>query len=267
MLCPRTKGVNKTMARLDLLPVTSSKEVSATRNRRRSILIGEGAQRSTQSREERTVRRLAPCHPGCHIEKQEPVLLTHPGQKPAGPFEKTRFFAASSKPGIGAFRSFGKRRRFWRLFPLVEKLVERNLERPGKFLESFDGRHGVAVFDPGDVGTNEPCALLDVSLGLVLSFAEYAEAVADEHGRLYRGFLSSILPSALDFFMRSSAITENVSASGFLCNCAASMTKGAPAELFLGGEQERYVARALVVRRESPAAPWERIGSNFEDQG
>jgi response regulator RpfG family c-di-GMP phosphodiesterase len=62
-----------------------------------------------------------------------------------------------------------------------------------------------------------------------------------------------------------SAITENVSASGFLCNCMASMTKGAPVEVFLGGEHERYVGRALVVRRESPGAPWQRYGFHFQE--
>ena len=62
-----------------------------------------------------------------------------------------------------------------------------------------------------------------------------------------------------------SASTENVSASGFLCNCTASMTKGATVEVFLSGEQDRYAGRALVVRRESPGAPWQRYGFQFQE--
>jgi DNA-binding response OmpR family regulator len=62
-----------------------------------------------------------------------------------------------------------------------------------------------------------------------------------------------------------SVTTENVSASGFLCNCAASLTKGAPVEVFLAGEQDRYVGRAAVVRRESPGAPWQRYGFQFAE--
>jgi DNA-binding response OmpR family regulator len=60
-----------------------------------------------------------------------------------------------------------------------------------------------------------------------------------------------------------SATTENVSASGFLCNCTAAITKGAPVEVFLAGEQDRHVGRAQVVRREAPGAPWQRYGFQF----
>jgi CheY-like chemotaxis protein len=63
----------------------------------------------------------------------------------------------------------------------------------------------------------------------------------------------------------ASVTTENVSACGFLCNCTASLTKGASVEVFLSGEQDRYVGRALVVRRESPGAPWQRYGFQFQE--
>jgi DNA-binding response OmpR family regulator len=45
--------------------------------------------------------------------------------------------------------------------------------------------------------------------------------------------------------------TENVSAGGFRCSCAASLATGAAIEVFLVGEGEWYVGRARVVRRET----------------
>jgi DNA-binding response OmpR family regulator len=62
-----------------------------------------------------------------------------------------------------------------------------------------------------------------------------------------------------------SAITENVSAAGFLCNCTASLVKGASIDVFLGGERERFVGLALVVRKESSGAPWQRYGFRFQE--
>jgi len=60
------------------------------------------------------------------------------------------------------------------------------------------------------------------------------------------------------------ATTENVSAGGFLCNCMATLTKGATVEVFLtSGGQERFAGRAKVVRRESPGSPWQRYGFQF----
>jgi len=62
------------------------------------------------------------------------------------------------------------------------------------------------------------------------------------------------------------AETENVSASGFLCNCSLSLVKGAVLEVSLAGEKDRYVGRAQVVRKDSPGAPWQRYGFHFEEK-
>jgi len=61
------------------------------------------------------------------------------------------------------------------------------------------------------------------------------------------------------------AETENVSASGFLCNCALTLVKDSLLEVFLAGEKERYVGRARVVRKDAPGAPWQRYGFHFEE--
>lgn len=61
-----------------------------------------------------------------------------------------------------------------------------------------------------------------------------------------------------------SATTENISAGGFLCNCSATLIKGAPIDVFLkSGGHERYAGRAQVVRKDAPGSPWQRYGFQF----
>lgn len=63
-----------------------------------------------------------------------------------------------------------------------------------------------------------------------------------------------------------SSTTENVSAGGFLCNCASTLVKGAPVDVFLtSGGVERHAGRAHVVRKESTGAAWNRYGFQFEE--
>jgi len=58
--------------------------------------------------------------------------------------------------------------------------------------------------------------------------------------------------------------TENLSAGGFLANCAATLAKGAVVEVLLtAGGQERFAGRAQAVRKESPGSPWQRYGFQF----
>lgn len=61
-----------------------------------------------------------------------------------------------------------------------------------------------------------------------------------------------------------SITTENVSASGFLCNCTMSLIKGTPVDVFLTfGGAERHAGRAHVVRKESTGTAWNRYGFQF----
>ena len=60
-------------------------------------------------------------------------------------------------------------------------------------------------------------------------------------------------------------VTENVSANGFLCNCAASLATGATVEVFLVGGKERYVGRARVMRKEADLS-WQRYGFHVEEK-
>jgi response regulator RpfG family c-di-GMP phosphodiesterase len=63
-----------------------------------------------------------------------------------------------------------------------------------------------------------------------------------------------------------SVATENVSASGFLCNCTHSLTKDSVVEVWLVGGGERLAGTARVVRKEAPGAPWQRYGFQFVEK-
>jgi DNA-binding response OmpR family regulator len=59
--------------------------------------------------------------------------------------------------------------------------------------------------------------------------------------------------------------TENVSATGFLCKCAASLATGATVQVFLISDHEWLVGRARVVRREADVS-WQRYGFHLEEK-
>jgi DNA-binding response OmpR family regulator len=58
-------------------------------------------------------------------------------------------------------------------------------------------------------------------------------------------------------------VTENVSAAGFLCNCATSLATGTTVEVFMEGGKEWYVGRARVMRKESDTN-WQRYGFHLD---
>lgn len=60
-------------------------------------------------------------------------------------------------------------------------------------------------------------------------------------------------------------VTENVSAHGFLCKCAASLAPGSAVEVFLAGEKERYVGRARTMHKESNMS-WQSYGFHLEEK-
>lgn len=62
------------------------------------------------------------------------------------------------------------------------------------------------------------------------------------------------------------ALTDNVSLSGFLCGCSASLENGAIVEVFLAGSGDQYVGRARVVRVEWPQTPGQRYGFQFVEK-
>jgi CheY-like chemotaxis protein len=57
--------------------------------------------------------------------------------------------------------------------------------------------------------------------------------------------------------------TENISAGGFLCACATPLLKDDVVEVYLSAQEERYVGKARVARKEVSAAPWQNYGFQF----
>lgn len=57
--------------------------------------------------------------------------------------------------------------------------------------------------------------------------------------------------------------TENVSAGGFLCNSTVTLSKGSSVDVYLGADNERFVGRARMVRKESTVTAWQRYGFQF----
>ena len=55
-----------------------------------------------------------------------------------------------------------------------------------------------------------------------------------------------------------SSITENLSESGFFCNCIVPLVRRADVEVFLSGSKERYAGIAKVMGQKSPS-PWVAI--------
>ena len=57
--------------------------------------------------------------------------------------------------------------------------------------------------------------------------------------------------------------TENISAGGFLCASLAAMLKDVVWDVYLSGQEERYVGKARVVRKEKSGTPWQKYGFQF----
>jgi DNA-binding response OmpR family regulator len=57
--------------------------------------------------------------------------------------------------------------------------------------------------------------------------------------------------------------TENISAGGFLCACTTPLLEGTIVEVYLSGQEDRYVGKARVARKEVSTVPWQNYGFQF----
>jgi PilZ domain len=57
--------------------------------------------------------------------------------------------------------------------------------------------------------------------------------------------------------------TENISAGGFLCACTTPLLKDTIVEVYLSGQEDRYVGKARVARKEVSTVPWQNYGFQF----
>jgi DNA-binding response OmpR family regulator len=75
--------------------------------------------------------------------------------------------------------------------------------------------------------------------------------------------LRGVDSSGHDF--EEAAVTENVSAAGFLCMVPKQLIKDTEVQVFLVSGGETLVGRAKAVRRESTTTPWPLYGFQFVD--
>jgi hypothetical protein len=118
------------------------------------------------------------------VQKQLPVVGVHVSEKPCQlPQVATLFAPKPSHLWPIAVRSDCSRS-LGRFVTILHELVERKLQCSGHFFQRFNGRNGVAVFNAGDVASEQASALLDVALGEFLFLPQFAEAVSYHHSRI-----------------------------------------------------------------------------------
>src|SRR5205823_414206 len=101
---------------------------------------------------------------GGEVNQHKAVALADAAEKQAQPVHiASRLAVQAPVVAVGILDRLRQRRRFGRLLPIVEKVVQGNFQRLGEFFQGRQGRNGPAVLQPGDVGTLQPSALLDVS--------------------------------------------------------------------------------------------------------
>src|SRR6266851_1843121 len=88
-----------------------------------------------------------------HKKEQTTILSIHAAEQAAKLTQKASIFTSTAPGDVVRRLPLGKIRQLGRLLAIVEKLVHGNLQSPGHFLQRFDGRDGMAVFNAGDVAT------------------------------------------------------------------------------------------------------------------
>src|SRR6266436_6958040 len=114
-----------------------------------------------------------------HREEQAAILSIHTAEQAAKLTQKASIFT-STAPG-DVVRPLGKIRQLGRLLAIVEKLVHGNFHGAGQFLQRFDGRDRMTVFNAGDIASKQSRLLLDVPLREVFFLSHGAQSISDNH--------------------------------------------------------------------------------------
>jgi hypothetical protein len=131
-------------------------------------------------------------------EDEPPVIFIHAAKQVSQLAHVTSTFAETVPNDIVRNPAFGQVRESGWYIPFIEQPVERQVQRPSHFLQCFDGRNGVTVFDAAYVTAAQPTPFFDIASGKMLFFAQSPQAVANEH----LGY-TSLLKSSPDFFWRA----------------------------------------------------------------
>jgi hypothetical protein len=115
------------------------------------------------------------------VQDQPAILFRGLAEKAAKLVEENGVLAFVAPAIAGAGFPVGEVWRARRFVAVVQELVERDLEGGGELFKSFERRNGMAVFDAGEIGTEQAGARFNIALGEFPFFAEFAETLADYH--------------------------------------------------------------------------------------
>lgn len=124
---------------------------------------------------------LAGGHLLSHVQQELAIAFFDATHEPAKLVQKTGLFPGASPNDIVSALALRKVGEGGRFFSVIEELIERDVQSACHFLESFNGRNGMAIFDARDVTAKQSGALFDVPLGKLLFFAQGAKSIADNH--------------------------------------------------------------------------------------
>src|SRR4029453_17479757 len=82
-----------------------------------------------------------------HIQNEFAVCFVGLAQQAAKFVKKTRIFAGAAPSDVVTRLAFREVRQLRRFLAVVEELIERHFESASEFLQRFNSRHGVAIFD------------------------------------------------------------------------------------------------------------------------
>ena len=126
--------------------------------------------------------KLATGHFLSHVQQELAVILVRFAQETAKLPQIPRVLAGTAPTTFVSGLSLEQIRHLRRFFAVVKELIKWDLESASHFLQCFNGGNGMTVFHPRNVAPEQARALFDVTLGEILFFAEYAKAIANNHG-------------------------------------------------------------------------------------
>jgi hypothetical protein len=100
-----------------------------------------------------------------HEQNKLPVLFIGLAQETTKLTQETSILPRAAPCDIIRRPALWEIRHLGRLLAVIKKLVHGDFQGSGHFLQRFDGRNGVAVFNAGDVAAKQARALFDFALG------------------------------------------------------------------------------------------------------
>jgi hypothetical protein len=116
-----------------------------------------------------------------HIQQQLAIFLLRLAQQATKLVEVASLFACAAPGDVVRRPALGEVGQLRGFLAVVEELIEWAFESARQFFQRFNSRNSVAIFDAGNVTTQKTGALLDITLGEFLFFAQSAKTVTDNH--------------------------------------------------------------------------------------